>query len=143
MPRSRTSFTTGLRLKNSIKKPFWISRQKLSLQEVLTSGLVEMPRPFPKGRGFDIIKYMKTKITLRQAQGNGERSRTITKEMKISEVMKKYPKTVFVFLDHDLHCVSCPMAVAEGIETIEEAAKVHRIDLKKFLRDLNQAAKKN
>jgi len=63
----------------------------------------------------------------------------ITKEMTIGEVIKKYPKTAFVFIDYGLHCVGCPMAIPE---TIEEAAKLHRIDLKKFLEDLNKAIKK-
>ena len=63
----------------------------------------------------------------------------ITKEMTIGEVMKKYPKTAFVFIDYGLHCVGCPMAEPE---TIEEAAKLHRIDLKKFLKDLNKMTKK-
>jgi len=63
----------------------------------------------------------------------------ITKEMTIGEVMKKYPKTAFVFIDYGLHCVGCPMAQPE---TIEEAAKLHRIDLKRFLEDLNKAAEK-
>jgi len=62
----------------------------------------------------------------------------ITKEMTIGEVIKKYPKTVFVFIDYGLHCVGCPMAQPE---TIEEAAKLHRIDLKKFLKDLNKTIK--
>jgi len=53
--------------------------------------------------------------------------------------MKKYPKTAFVFIDHGLHCVGCPMA---DPETIEEAATLHRIDLKKFLNDLNSTIKK-
>lgn len=63
----------------------------------------------------------------------------ITKEMTIAEVLKKYPKTAFVFLDYGLHCIGCPMAAPE---TIEEAAKLHRLDLKKFLKDLNKAIKK-
>lgn len=61
----------------------------------------------------------------------------ITKEMSISEVAMKYPKTAFVFMDYGLHCIGCPMAPSE---TIEEAAKLHRIDLKKILEDLNKAA---
>ena len=69
------------------------------------------------------------------------KTQKITKEMTIGEVMKKYPKTAFVFTDYDLHCVSCPMAVGESVETIEEAAKLHRIDLKKFLSDLNKVVK--
>ena len=84
-----------------------------------------MPCPFPKGRGFGIMKYMKEE-------------KKITKEMTISEVVQKYPKTFSVFINYGLHCIGCPMAVGESSETIEEAAKVHHIDLKKFLKDLNK-----
>ena len=81
----------------------------------------------------------KTKTVFKQARSGSARQRTIGKEMTISEVMQNHPKTVFVFLDYGLHCVGCPAA---GPETIEEAVKVHNIDLKKFLKDLNGAAKK-
>jgi len=63
----------------------------------------------------------------------------ITKGMTIQEVVKKYPKTVFVFIDYGLHCVGCPAAQNE---TIEEAAKLHQMDLEKLLKDLNKAAEK-
>jgi len=63
----------------------------------------------------------------------------ITKEMTIAEAIRKHPKTAFVFIDYGLHCIGCPMAEPE---TIEEAVKLHRLDLKKFLKDLNEAAKK-
>ena len=63
----------------------------------------------------------------------------ITKKMTIGEVMKEYPKAVFVFMDYGFHCVGCPMAEPE---TIEEAAKFHRINLEKFLKDLNKVARK-
>lgn len=61
----------------------------------------------------------------------------IAKDMTIREVIHKYPKTVFVMIDWGLHCVGC---IAAPGETIEEAAKVHRIDLGKFLENLNKAA---
>ncbi|MBI2626353.1 MAG: DUF1858 domain-containing protein [Candidatus Nealsonbacteria bacterium] len=64
--------------------------------------------------------------------------KNITKEMAISEVVKKHPKTAFVFMDYGLHCIGCPMAPSE---TIEEAVKLHRIDLDGLLKDLNKAAK--
>ena len=64
----------------------------------------------------------------------------ITKEMTISEVAKKYPKTAFVFMDYGLHCVGCPMAQDE---TIEEATKLHRLDLEKLLKDLNGVVDKS
>ncbi len=63
----------------------------------------------------------------------------ITKEMTIGEVIKKYPKTVFVFMEYGLHCVGCPLAQND---TVESAAKLHRLDLEKLLKDLNKAAKK-
>jgi hybrid cluster-associated redox disulfide protein len=65
----------------------------------------------------------------------------ITKNMKVDEVIKNFPETAFTFIKYGLHCVSCPMAAGENVETIEEAAKLHRIDLKKFLSDLNKAVK--
>lgn len=63
----------------------------------------------------------------------------ITKDMTISETAKKYPKTIFVFMDYGLHCIGCPAAPDENIE---EAAKVHQIDLEKLLTDLNKATGK-
>ena len=63
----------------------------------------------------------------------------ITKKMTVDEVMKECPKSVFVFIDYGLHCVGCPMAEPE---TIEEAAKLHRINLEKFLKDLNKVVRK-
>jgi len=64
----------------------------------------------------------------------------VSKKMTIGEVIKKYAKTIFVFIDYGLHCVGCSVS---GGESVEEAAKAHRIDLKKFLKDINKAAKKS
>lgn len=62
----------------------------------------------------------------------------ITKKTAIGEVLNKYPEAVSVFIEYGMHCVGCPMSAPE---TIEEAAKVHGIDLKKLLEDLNKAVK--
>ena len=62
----------------------------------------------------------------------------ITGKMTVEEAIKNFPETAFTFIRYGLHCVSCPMAVGENVETIEEAAKLHRIDFKKFLSDLNK-----
>ena len=63
----------------------------------------------------------------------------ITKEMRINGVIKRHPKTTFVFMDYGLHCIGCPMALDESIE---EAAKLHHINLKNLIRDLNKIAQK-
>jgi len=65
--------------------------------------------------------------------------RKVSKTMTIGQVIKKYPRAAFVFLDYGLHCFRCPMAMPE---TIEEAAELHRLNLKNFLKDLNKAAAK-
>lgn len=66
-----------------------------------------------------------------------EEVQKITKEMRIGEVIEKYPKTASVFRDYNLHCFGCPMAAGESLE---ELAKLHEINLEKFLQDLNKVA---
>jgi len=63
----------------------------------------------------------------------------ITKEMKISEIVEKYPQTISLLLEKGLHCIGCPLAPDE---TLEEAAKVHGFDLEKLLEELNKAIEK-
>lgn len=57
--------------------------------------------------------------------------------MAIGQIVGKYPKTAPVFMSYGLHCAGCPMAQSE---TIEEAVKLHQVDLKKLLDDLNKTA---
>ena len=59
----------------------------------------------------------------------------ITEKMTIREIIQKRPRTVFVFMDYGLHCISCPMAQNE---TLKEAVSLHRLDLRKILKDLNK-----
>jgi hybrid cluster-associated redox disulfide protein len=65
-------------------------------------------------------------------------SEAITKDMIIEDVVKKFPKTIPVFMAHGLHCVGCHVA---NFETIEQGAAGHGItDLSKLMVDLNKAA---
>ncbi len=61
----------------------------------------------------------------------------ITKEMLIDQVIKKYPKTILVFMEYGLHCVGCFASMGE---TIEEAAVLHHLELDKLLDSLNKSA---
>ena len=63
----------------------------------------------------------------------------ISKDMTLAEAVGRYPKTIPVFMKYGMHCMGCPMAMQE---TIEQGAEVHGIDLKKMLKDLNEAAGK-
>jgi hybrid cluster-associated redox disulfide protein len=63
----------------------------------------------------------------------------ITKDMTLGEVTRNYPETVEVFLKFGLPCAMCHVAF---VETIEEGAKGHGINLNLLLKELNKVAKK-
>jgi len=63
----------------------------------------------------------------------------ITKDMTIGEVVSKYPQTAEIMMKHGMHCCGCSIA---GMETIEQGAMGHGIDLKKLLNDMNKAVMK-
>lgn len=63
----------------------------------------------------------------------------ITKEMKIEEVIQKYPETIEVFMKYGFHCLGCASA---SFENIEDGAAVHGIDIDKFIAELNEIIKK-
>ena len=62
----------------------------------------------------------------------------IKPSMAIAEVVSRWPKTAKVLTKQGMHCIGCPMAMQE---TIAQASRVHGINLKKMLEELNKAAK--
>lgn len=64
------------------------------------------------------------------------KSMDILKEMGISEVVVKYPKTIEVFQRYGMGCLGC---VAARFENIEQGAKAHGIDIDALITDLNKA----
>jgi len=62
----------------------------------------------------------------------------ITKEMKIEEIIQKYPKTTEVFIKNGFHCIGC---AAAGFENIEDGAKAHGIAVDGLIEELNEVIK--
>jgi hybrid cluster-associated redox disulfide protein len=60
----------------------------------------------------------------------------ITKDMKIAEVLKKYPSSRKVFQQRIPECIKCGGASAESIQ---RGAKMHGIDPDEFVKELNRA----
>lgn len=58
----------------------------------------------------------------------------INKDIKIGELLKKYPEKAEVLLAAGMHCLGCPASQAE---TIEEACEVHGIDVEELVKELN------
>jgi|APSaa5957512622_1039677.scaffolds.fasta_scaffold258259_2 hybrid cluster-associated redox disulfide protein len=67
-----------------------------------------------------------------------KRSKKITKDMKISEVIEKYPETMEVFLNHGLHCFGCALA---NVESIEQGALSHEISKEEIGTMIDEANK--
>lgn len=59
----------------------------------------------------------------------------IRKDMKIEDVLRKYPQTIPVFERFGIDCAECQLS---EFEDLEHGAKVHRIDLDELLRRLNE-----
>jgi len=61
-------------------------------------------------------------------------SMSIDKDMSLGEVLDRYPQAEDIMVGFGMHCFSCPMS---RMETLEEAAEVHGIDLDLLLEKLN------
>jgi hybrid cluster-associated redox disulfide protein len=59
-----------------------------------------------------------------------------------SELLQKYPETAPIMMKHGLHCIGCHAA---AFETIEQGCTAHGMkeeDIKKMLREMNEAIEK-
>jgi hybrid cluster-associated redox disulfide protein len=63
--------------------------------------------------------------------------KVITADQIVSEVLQSWPKVVPLFIERRLYCVGCSMA---RFETLADVSKIYRLDLTKFIDDLNQQA---
>ena len=62
----------------------------------------------------------------------------ISKEMTITDILRRYPETLPVFERHGLDCHDCQIA---DIEQLEHGATVHKVDLGALLAELNDHIK--
>lgn len=59
----------------------------------------------------------------------------VTKDMLIGELIRKKPEAVEVLMSFGMGCVGCP---SSQMESLEEAAMVHGLDLSKLMEALNE-----
>ena len=64
-----------------------------------------------------------------------QESVVLTKDMLISEVIRKKPRTIQVLMNSGLGCIGCPSSL---METVEQAAYVHGLDADYLLERLNE-----
>ena len=59
----------------------------------------------------------------------------ITEDMNIKEVIENHPEVVPVFAKYNMGCIGC---IAASFEKIKDIAAVHGIDVKAFVKELNE-----
>ena len=59
----------------------------------------------------------------------------ITKEMTITQILRRYPETLPVFQRYGLDCYDCQIA---DFEQLEHGATVHKIDINTLIVELNR-----
>ncbi|QQY79890.1 hybrid cluster-associated redox disulfide protein [Keratinibaculum paraultunense] len=59
----------------------------------------------------------------------------ITKDMLVGEIIRNKPEAVEILLNFGLGCIGCP---ASQMESLEEAAMVHGLDIDELLKALNE-----
>ncbi len=59
----------------------------------------------------------------------------VTKDMLIGELIRKKPEAVETLMSFGMGCVGCP---SSQMESLEEAAMVHGLDLEKLMNALNE-----
>lgn len=64
---------------------------------------------------------------------------TITKDMLIGDIVKKYPSSINVMLEQGLRCKGCHVATWE---TLERGAEGHGIDVDHLLQKINLSISK-
>jgi len=60
----------------------------------------------------------------------------IRKDMKIEDVLRKFPQTIPVFSRFGIDCAQCQLS---EYEDLEHGAKVHGIDVEALVRGLNDS----
>jgi len=59
----------------------------------------------------------------------------VTKVMQIGEILKLNPNVKDILMGFGLHCFGCPMS---QMETLEEAAAVHGVDVDLMIEKINE-----
>ena len=68
-----------------------------------------------------------------------DRVETVTPDTNIGDLVLFHPETAELLFSIGLHCLGCP---SSGVETVSEAAAVHRLDANELVSRLNAIIKK-
>jgi hybrid cluster-associated redox disulfide protein len=75
------------------------------------------------------MKSKKTKLKINK----------ITKKIKFSELIEKYPESIEILLDNGMHCFGCAMA---SFETLEQGCIAHGLNPDEIVVKINNKLEK-
>lgn len=58
----------------------------------------------------------------------------ITKDMIISEILEAKQEAARILMSNGMGCLGCP---SSQMETLEQAAEIHGLDIEKLIKELN------
>jgi hybrid cluster-associated redox disulfide protein len=61
----------------------------------------------------------------------------ITKDLLIADILRQKPEAAEILMANGMGCIGCP---ASQMESLEQAAMVHGLDLEKLMNELNADA---
>ncbi len=64
----------------------------------------------------------------------------IRADMTLGDIMQKKPEIIPILLEAGMHCVSCPAAL---METLEEAAIVHGMNIDELMEYIEESLKRS
>ena len=62
----------------------------------------------------------------------------INKKMSFADIIQKHPEVVETLMGKGMHCIGCPMS---QMESLEDGAKAHGLDVDKLVKELNGEVK--
>ena len=65
-----------------------------------------------------------------------KRSRELDLSKSVDDIMRLWPQTIRVFLDHRTHCVGCPIGT---FHSIADSCREHGVDIDAFTAELRRA----
>lgn len=65
-----------------------------------------------------------------------KRSRELDLSKSVDDIMRLWPQTIRVFLDHRMHCVGCPIGT---FHSIADSCRAHGVDIDAFTAELRRA----
>jgi hybrid cluster-associated redox disulfide protein len=93
---------------------------------------------FWRNEGFFGPGYLNALFGAEASMGDGQ-SKPLDRSDTVDSVMRRWPATIRVFIEHRMLCIGCPIGT---LHTIEDACRAHDLDPDGFQEALSRAVRR-